>query len=135
MTSADKRLQILLRLVGVLTLLALPAVFMPTSWMASTHEWLGLGEFPEAAIVQNLARSVSAFYALFGAVCLVLATDLHRYRPLVRFLGVAVTLFGVALIGIDLTAGMPLWWTVSEAGSTIVIGVVICFLARHDHLK
>jgi hypothetical protein len=132
MTHADKRLQILLRFVGVLTLLALPAVFMPKSWMASTHEWLGLGQFPDAPIVQNLARSVSGFYALFGAICLVLAANLDRYRPLVRFLGVAVTLFGVALIGIDLAAGMPVWWTLSEGLSTIVMGVLLFACARHE---
>jgi hypothetical protein len=130
MTSADQRLRILLRFVGWLTLLALPAVFMPKSWMASTHQWLGLGELPDAPIVQNLARSVSGFYALFGAVCLVLATDLERYRPLVRFLGIAVTLFGIALIGIDLSAPMPVWWTASEGLSTIVIGVGMFVFAR-----
>jgi hypothetical protein len=119
-------------LVGWLTLLALPAVFMPTSWMARTHEWLGLGEFPDAPIVANLARSVSGFYALFGAVCLVLATDLARYRPLVRFLGGAVTFFGIILIGVDLAAAMPAWWTASEGLSTILIGALMFAFARDD---
>ena len=126
-------LRILLRLIGVTTLLALPAVFMPKSWMASTHEWLGLGEFPAAPIVENLARSVSAFYAIFGAVCLVLAADLERYRPLVRFLGAVVALFAVVLIGIDLSAGMPVWWTASEGLSTLVFGVLMFVLSRHEN--
>jgi hypothetical protein len=133
MTRADRRLRILLRFVGGLTLLALPAVFMPKSWMASTHELLGLGEFPDAPIVQNLARSVSGFYALFGGVCLVLATDLDRYRALIRFLGIAVTVFGVILIGVDVAAGMPVWWTLSEGLSTIVIGVLMVVFSRQDH--
>jgi hypothetical protein len=38
MMRDDKPLRILLRIVGVLTLLTLVAVFMPKSWMASTHE-------------------------------------------------------------------------------------------------
>ena len=133
MMSADKRLRLLLRIVGVMALFALVAVVMPKSWMANTHQWLGLGELPDTPIVQNLARSVSGFYALFGAVCLVMAADLDRYRPLVRFLGIAVTLFGVALIGIDLTAGLPSWWTVSEGPPTSVFGLVMFFLARHEH--
>ena len=133
MTKDDGSLKLLLRIVGITTLLALPAVVMPKSWMASTHEWLGLGEFPTAPIVENLARSVSAFYAIFGAVCLVLANDLERYRPLVRFLGWVVALFGVVLIGIDLAAGMPLWWTASEGLSTLAFGALMFFLARHDH--
>ena len=133
MTNADRPLKTLLRIIGVITLFALVGVFMPKSWMATTHQWLGLGELPDAPIVQNLARSVSAFYALFGAVCLVLAADPERYRPFVRFLGVAVAVFGVALIGIDLTANMPLWWTASEGGSTLVFGALMFFMARHDH--
>jgi hypothetical protein len=132
MTSTDKPLKILLRIVGVTTLLALVGVLMPKSWMASTHQWLGLGELPDVPIVQNLARSTSAFYAIFGAVCFVMAADLERYRPLVRFLGAVVVLFGVVLVGADVAAGLPLWWTASEGGSTIVIGVLMFVLSRHD---
>ena len=89
MTRSDKVLVILFRyLLGIGGLFALVPVVMPLSWMAATHRWLGLGEMPTAPIVAYLARSVSAFYALFGALCLVVASDLDRYRPLVRFLGV-----------------------------------------------
>jgi hypothetical protein len=55
--------------------------------MAATHRWLGLGEMPTGPVVEYLARSLSAFYAVMGALCLVVAADLERYRPLVRFLG------------------------------------------------
>ncbi len=129
MTNRDKRLKIVLHILGWTTLLAVGAVVMPRSWMASTHEWLGLGEFPAAPIVENLARSVSAFYAIFGAVCLVLASDIERYRPLIKFLGALLVIFGVTLIGIDLAAGMPPWWTASEGLSTIVFGVLMLALS------
>ena len=129
MTNRDKRLKIVLHILGWTTLLALGAVVMPRSWMAGTHEWLGLGEFPAAPIVENLARSVSAFYAIFGAVCLVLASDIERYRPLIKFLGALLVIFGVALLGIDLAAGMPPWWTASEGLSTIVFGVLLLALS------
>lgn len=106
MTKSDKVLVILLRILGVPALFALVAVVMPTSWMAATHRWLGLGEMPTGPVVEYLARSLSAFYALVGALCLVVAADLERYRPLVRFLGVAFALMSVALLGVDLVAGM-----------------------------
>src|SRR5438132_8164280 len=114
MTKTDKALVILLRIVGVPALFALAAVVMPTSWMAATHRWLGLGEMPTGPVVDYLARSLSAFYALVGALCLVVATDLERYRPLVRFLGVAFALMSVVLLDVDLAAGMPWWWSASE---------------------
>ena len=60
MTRADKALVLLLRFVGVPALFALVAVFMPVSWMAATHRWLGLGEMPAGPVVEYLARSVSA---------------------------------------------------------------------------
>jgi hypothetical protein len=58
-------------------------------------------------VVEYLARSLSVFYAVTGALCLVLATDPERYRPLVRLLGAAFALTSVVLLGIDLAAGMP----------------------------
>ena len=63
MLAADTRqtlLRVLLRLGGCLLLTAFVAVLLPVSWMAATHEWLGLGEFPRAPVVDYLARSVAA---------------------------------------------------------------------------
>src|SRR5215471_8299191 len=83
MTKADKALVILLRCSGVGSLFALLAVVVRFPRMVATHRWLGLGEMPTGAVVEYLARSVSAFYALFGALFLVVASDLERYRPVV----------------------------------------------------
>ena len=69
MTKSDKALVILLRFVGVGSLSALVAVVMPSTWMAATHRWLGLGEMPTGPVVEYLARSLSAFYAVMGALC------------------------------------------------------------------
>ena len=130
MTKAEKVLVILLRLLGVTALFGLLAVVLPASWMAATHRWLGLGEMPTASVVEYLARSVSAFYALLGALCLVMASDLERYRPLVRFFGVAFALLGIVFAGVDLVAGMPWWWTALEGPGAVPIGALVYFLAR-----
>jgi hypothetical protein len=130
MTTSDKVLVILLRLLGVTALFALLAVVLPASWMAATHRWLGLGEMPTGSVVEYLARSVSAFYALLGALCLVMASDLERYRPLVRLFGVAFALLGIFFTGVDLVAGMPWWWTAIEGPRALAVGALIYFLAR-----
>ena len=130
MTRADKALVILLRFVGVSALFALVAVFMPFSWMDATHSGLGMGEMPTAPVVEYLARSLSAFYALVGALCLVLAADLERYRPLVRSLGMAFVLMSVVILGVDLAAGMPWWWTALEGPGAVPVGALVYFLAR-----
>src|SRR5262245_52393062 len=130
MTRAEKAVVILLRVLGVSALFGLVAVFMPLSWMIATHHWLGLGEMPTAPVVEYLARSVSAFYALFGALCLVVASDLERYRPLVRFLGMAFALMGLVLLSVDLAAGMPWWWSACEGPAEVGLGALMYFLAR-----
>ncbi len=130
MTRADKALVVFLYVVGGSSLFALVAVVMPFSWMAAVHRWLGLGEMPAGPIVEYLARWLSTFYALLGAIFLVMASDLERYRPLVRFLGVAFTLMSVVALGIDLSAGMPWWWSAIEGPPGLVIGPAIYLLAR-----
>ena len=72
----------------------------------------------------------SRFYALFGALCLAVAADLERYRPLVRFLGVTIAFMGVVAFGIDFVAGMPWWWTVFEVPPAVGFGVLLFFLGR-----
>ncbi len=133
MTRREKVLVVLLRVLGIGSLFALVAVFMPYSRMLAIHRWLGMGDMPTAPVVEYLARSLSAFYALMGALCLVVAADLERYRPLVRFLGVAVALMSAIILGVDLAAGMPWWWSASEGPGGVVFGVLMFFLARPDH--
>jgi hypothetical protein len=135
MTKSDKVLVLLLRCLGVTALFAVVAVFLPLSWMAATHRWLGLGEMPTAPVVEYLARSLSAFCTLVGALGLVVASDLERYRPLVRFLGVALAVMGVAFLGVDLVAGMPWWWSAFEGPPRVGVGALMFFLARPAHSK
>jgi hypothetical protein len=129
---ADKVLVVLLWVGGVSGLFALIAVFIPVSWMAAAHRCLGLGEMPTSPVVEYLARSLSAFYALLGALCLVVASDLERYRPLVRFLAAAVVLMGVVFTGVDWAAGLPWWWTAFE-GLRGACWAWMFYLARPDH--
>ncbi len=136
MRKADKVLVFLLRyFLGIPGLFALVAVFMPLSWMAATHHWLGLGQMPTGPVVEYLARSLSATYAVFGALCLVVASDLERYRPVVRFLGVAFALMGLVLLGVDVAAGLPWWWIAVEGPALIGVGTLMVFLARLIHSK
>jgi hypothetical protein len=83
--------------------------------------------------VEYLARCVSAIDALLGAPCLVMASDLERYRPLVRFFGVALALIGIVFTGIDVVAGMPWWWTAFEGPPGVPVGALMFFLARPVH--
>lgn len=109
---------------GAITLFAAPAVFFPTSWLASLHEASGLGDFPDEPVVQYLARSASALYAMLGALTLVLAWDVKRYSLLITGWGASMILFGILIFWIDHTAGMPLYWTWGEGPYLVLTGVL-----------
>lgn len=67
-------------------------------------------------------------YALHGALLVFLASDVRRYLPVVRFLAVAVAVFGAAMLGIDWAVRMPLRWTVGEGPSVVAFDAVILWL-------
>ena len=127
---AETLLRWLLIANGVLTLLALPAAFMPTTWMDLFHRQLQLGPLPEGSIVQYLARSLSALYASFGSLTLLIAYDLRRFAPLVTWWGIAAILFGLILFWIDINAPMPTHWTWSEVPYTVLTGSLVLILQR-----
>ena len=128
----DRRLQWFLRLVGVADLLAVVVVFLPTEWLAQAHEAAGLGAFPQGRIVGYLARSTSLLYGILGAMLLVLAADVGRYRSLIRWYGRVIALAGTLLIGVDISESMPVWWTVFEGATVVGIGVMILTLCQDD---
>jgi hypothetical protein len=120
----------LLRIVGGVTALAFFAIFLPPDWMADTHRWLGLGDFPRAPIVDYLTRSVSALYAFHGGVVLLASTNPVQYKTLVRYIGWTSVVFGVVCVFIDLHAGMPAYWTIAEGPPVVVVGAVVLYLSR-----
>ena len=125
---AEQAILWIMRLLAVSALFALPAVFLPFSWMFAIHEWLGLGELPDAKIVRYLARSLSAFYVVFGAQALFVSSDIRRYRDYIRVWGCLVATMGVMMLGIDLEAGMPLTWTLGEGPPLMLIGAAVVAL-------
>ena len=52
-----------------------------------------------------------------------------------RFLGVAFALMSVVLVGVDLAAGMPWWWSASEGPGGVVFGALLVVLACPGYSK
>jgi hypothetical protein len=118
----------LLRLAGVVTASAFLAIFLPVDWMASTHEWLGLGSFPRSALVDYLTRSVAALYGFHGCLLLIISTDVVKYRALVWYAAAMNVVFGIIITAIDLHAGMPMLWTMGEGPPIAALGIVLAIL-------
>jgi glucose-6-phosphate-specific signal transduction histidine kinase len=130
MNARERTLVLLLYVSGGVMLLAVFAIFLPTEWMAATHRWLGLGEFPASPLVDYLTRSASALYAIYGGLLVLLARDLRRFAPVIVYLAVTGLAFGVVMIGVDFAAGMPRYWSVGEGPLVLVLSSVILWLAR-----
>lgn len=135
MSAASQDLRItaliaLLRLGGVVTVTAFLAIFLPVDWMVSTHERLGLGEFPRAPVVEYLARSIAALYGFHGVLLLIVATDLRGFRRIVWYVAGMNVTFGVMMVAIDVVAGMPSLWTIAEGPPIIAFGLIIGLLNR-----
>lgn len=122
----------LLRLSGVVMVTAFLAIVLPVEWMATTHRWLGMGDFPRAPVVDYLARSVAALYGFHGGLVLLVSTDPARYRSIVWYLAGMNVLFGLIVLAIDLRAGMPALWTAWEGPSVAAFGIVIAILNRRQ---
>jgi hypothetical protein len=132
--TSERQLQLLLRALGTLDVLAFGAVFMPEAWMAATHAWLGMGDFPRAPLVDYLARSASLMYAQHGAVFLFLSRDVRGYRPLIRLMAWIAITSGVIMLAIDLLARIPLFWTVIEGPGYIFLACLVLVFERRSIL-
>ncbi len=122
-------LTVILRLVGVLDMMAALAVPLPESVMSTAHQALGMGELPEAPLVGYLARTASGLYAMNGAVLLFVSRDVRRYAELIRYMASIAFAFGALTLGVDILEGMPLWWTIIEGPSIMAMTGVVFWLA------
>lgn len=111
-------------------MLAIVAVFMPLSWMASVHEFLGLRKMPEGPIVEYLARSLSALYALLGCWIFYLSGRVPTQLGFVRLFGVLFTIFGMVLWWIGVKSAMPITWVLLEGPPAILLGLWIIYCCR-----
>ena len=115
---------------GCVLLLAFGAVLLPESFMASTHAWLGMGDFPASPLVDYLTRSIAAMYGFHGVLLWIVSRDVTRYEPIVTYIGGMSVVIGSMLLAIDIHAAMPWWWAVMEGPPLVIMGVAVLLLSR-----
>jgi hypothetical protein len=133
--TAHRILVFLLRIAALGTMLAFGAIFLPVDFMADSHRRLGMGEFPRAAVVDYLTRSIAALYGFHGAFVWIVSTDPARYRAFVWFVAVMNIVFGVIVFAIGLHAGLPRFWVAVEGPSIVVLGAAIAVAAAKDRRR
>lgn len=126
----DKWLRWVLVLTGIVMLLALPAVVMPKTWMAALHQKLEMGDFPEQPIAEHLARWTSALYALLGALTLLFATDLAKYRQAITGIALGIPAVSCLLFIMDNQSGLPVIHLLADLISAVSFGAAVLVLQR-----
>ena len=112
----------------VLLTAVIPAV-MPVAWMRDIHRLLGMGELPQGPIVGYLTRSLSAMYAMHGALVCFASLDVRRFLPVIKCLAVPAIVFGGGMLWLDIAVGMPLPWTIGEGPFIVALGGAMLWLA------
>lgn len=130
--NKQQMLKSLLRIAGVVEMLAFIAVVMPRSWMEVSHTWLGLGEMPDGPLIMFMIRQSSYTYGMHGVAMWVLSLDVNRFRPLVTLNGIAYLLAGPIFFLIDYSSGMPTWWTVGDSVACALLGAAILWLSSRE---
>ena len=123
--TAEKWLTILFRLNALLLTSAFFTIFLPAELMQRTHQWLGLGEMPEDKIVHYLARSCSMLYFVHGLVLGFVSLNMRKYWDVVPLLACLHLVMGVTILGIDLNAGMPWYWTMAEGPGIMIFACAL----------
>ncbi|NIP26209.1 MAG: hypothetical protein GWN67_27495 [Phycisphaerae bacterium] len=135
MNNAEQALKLLLLIVGIVSLPAIVAVFMPYSWLVRGVELAEPGT-PVKVLVSYLARLLSAFYVLFGCMMVVFSTDVRRYAGAIRL----VALWSLmAVIGFLIYGGPALvkgglgwfvWFVAGDVAFGFAFAVAILLLQR-----
>ena len=128
--AADRWLALLLRVIGGVCLLALIPLWMPRGWLNVGHRWLGLGTFPDSPVAEYLARSVSALCSFYGGLLILLAADVRRYAPLIRYQAAAILFLSASGVVVGHWAGMPLWFVGGDAVACWTYCIAILLLVR-----
>jgi hypothetical protein len=138
---AERRLKLLLRVVGIVSLPAVVAVFMPHSWLVRNVEVAEPGT-PVRVLVSYLARMVSAFYVLLGGMMVVFSADVRHYASLIRL----VALWSLMAVLAFVIYGGPvlfkggfgwfIWFVAGDVAFGFALAVAILLLqwrmAKHD---
>jgi len=134
--AAERRLKLLLRVVGIVSLPAVVAVFMPHSWLVRGVEVAEPGT-PVRVLVSYLARLLSAFYVLLGGMMVVFSTDVRRYAGPIRLVAlwslmavVAFLIYGAPVL-VKGGFGWFIWFVASDVAFGFALAVAILLLQWH----
>lgn len=141
MSHSEKCLKSILRLNGILGIMAVVAVVMPHAWLAGCVSKVEPG-LPVEFLVGYLARSLSMFFVLVGTFLVIFSTDVVRYRVPITVVAIWI-LMAILCFGAyswpylsDLSKQWFFWFVVGDAAWSFAFALAILVLQfRVSHEK
>lgn len=127
---ADRWARRWLIVLGVLDCFAAVPLFAPAGFHEAVNRLTLPGVDSSGPLVSYLTRATCAIYVSHGLILLGIASDLTRYRPLAKLLGWIAVGHGLVLLWIDISAGLPGWWSALEGPGFVACGLILLGLLR-----
>jgi len=133
--KTERALKILLFVIGIVSLPAVIAVFMPYSWLVQGVELAEPGT-PVKVLVSYLARLLSAYYFLQGGLLIIFATDVRRYAVPIRWVMIcwlgAVSAFLIYGVPVLVRGGFGwfIWFVAGDVAFGFAFAVAVLLLQR-----
>jgi len=135
--TAESGVKWLLRFIAFTALFALIAAVMPQSWLIRFIH-MADANLPVGIFVTYVLRMLMGMFVLAGLFCVVLSTDVRRYRPLIGILG-AACLIGCLAGLIALFIGVPpdqrigfFWFAFVDLAEGLAQSVLLVALLLHS---
>ena len=120
------RLQrLVLRVIGAVSFIALPAIFAPRLTVEKFSVLLGFGKPPHLPLLIYMTSGASCVYLAQAILLWLMSRDVVRYRPLIVFCGWAYLAFSPLFLWIDISAGMRSFQVAADSLSCLVAGVAL----------
>ena len=119
MNTAERNLKLLLRVVGITSLPAIVAVFMPYSWLVRSVELAEPGT-PVLVLVSYLAR-------LLGGMMVVFSTNVRRYAGAIRLVALwsLMAVVGFLIYGAPALVKGGFGWFIWFVAGDVVFGFAL----------
>jgi hypothetical protein len=117
-----------IRFLAICEMLIFSITFMPESWIASFHSWIGLGDLPDSIFLRYITRGATLCQGAVGVALWIMASDVARYRPLIITTAAALLVASPGFYFIDTISGMPVTARIWDCTACFLAGAVLLSL-------
>lgn len=127
------RLQrLILRLVAIVSLVVVPAIFLPRIAAEKLLWLMGFGQQPVTALLLYMMAGGSCVFLGQAVLLWVMSGDVARYQPLVRVVAWIYLVCGPLFLWIDSQAGLPTWWVAMDSLGCLTTGLALAWACRSN---